>query len=156
MVTLFSKWIWRYILNKSSTNCKLLSADTLTLSCYCNYVRFLMVWASTDGPQGILKIQWNCLHLMATLLGTPYKYWVRPPLAFRTGQKCCGLESSRCWKPSAEILSVIVMSKKPVWDDLSFVTWHIILLEVAIWRWVHCGHKAMDMINNNTQVGCGF
>ncbi len=29
------------------------------------------------------------------------------------------------------------MFKKPVWDDLSFVTWCIILLEVAIRRWVH-------------------
>ncbi len=30
------------------------------------------------------------------------------------------------------------MFKKPVWDDLNFVTWCIILLEVAIRRWVHC------------------
>ncbi len=40
-------------------------------------------------------------------------------------------------------------------DDLSFVTWCIILLEVAIRRWVHCSHKGMDMVSNNTQVGCG-
>ncbi len=33
------------------------------------------------------------------------------------------------------------MFKKPVWDDLSFVTWCIILLEVAIRRWIHCSHK---------------
>ncbi len=33
------------------------------------------------------------------------------------------------------------MFKKPVWDDLSFVAWCIILLEVAIRRWVHCSHK---------------
>ncbi len=38
---------------------------------------------------------------------------------------------------------LIVMFKKPVWDDLSFVTWCIILLEVAIRRWVHCRHKGM-------------
>ena len=25
----------------------------------------------------------------------------------------------------------------------------------AIKRWVHCGHKGMDMVSNNTQVGCG-
>ncbi len=47
------------------------------------------------------------------------------------------------------------MFKKPVWDDLSFVKWCIILLEVAIRRWVHCSYKGMDMISNNTQVGCG-
>ncbi len=34
-------------------------------------------------------------------------------------------------------------------DDLSFVTWCIILLEVAIRRWVHCSHKGMDMVSNN-------
>ncbi len=47
------------------------------------------------------------------------------------------------------------MFKKPVWDYLSFVTWCIILLEVAIRRWVHCSHKGMDMVSNNIQVGCG-
>ena len=40
---------------------------------------------------------------------------------------------------------LIVMFKKPVWDDLSFLTWCIILLEVAIRRWVHCGHTGMDI-----------
>ncbi len=39
------------------------------------------------------------------------------------------------------------MFKKPVWDDLSFVTWCIILLEVAIRRWVHCSHEGMDMVS---------
>ncbi len=48
------------------------------------------------------------------------------------------------------------MFKKPVWDDLSFVTWYIILLEVAIRRWVHCSHKGMDMVSNNTQVAVVF
>ncbi len=47
------------------------------------------------------------------------------------------------------------MFKKPVWDDLSFVTCCIILLEVAIRRWVNCSHKGMDMVSNNTQVDCG-
>ncbi len=44
------------------------------------------------------------------------------------------------------------MFKKPVWDDLSFVTWCIILLEVVIRRCVHCSHKGMDMVSNNTQT----
>ncbi len=47
-----------------------------------------------------------------------------------------------------------VMFKKPVWDDLSFVTWCIILLEVHQ-KMVHCSHKGMDMVSNNTQVDCG-
>ncbi len=44
------------------------------------------------------------------------------------------------------------MFKKPVWDYLMFVIWCIIQLEVAIRRWVHCSHKGMDMVSNNTQV----
>lgn len=47
------------------------------------------------------------------------------------------------------------MFKKPSWDDLHFVNWCIILLEAGIRSWVHCGHKDMDMMSNNTQVGCG-
>ncbi len=38
----------------------------------------------------------------------------------------------------------------------SFVTWYVIILEVAITRWVHCGHKGLDMVSKNTQVGCGM
>ncbi len=48
------------------------------------------------------------------------------------------------------------MFKKPVWDDLSFVTWCIILLEVAIRRCVHCSHKGMNVFSNNTQVDVAF
>ncbi len=124
-------------------------------------------------------------HSLATLLGTPCKYRVRPPFAFRTALILCGIDSTRCWKHSSEILVHIDMIasrsccrfvgctsmmrisrsttsqrcsiglrsgdcgghlskvnslsyKKRVGDDLSFVTWCIILLEVAIRRWVHC------------------
>ncbi len=41
------------------------------------------------------------------------------------------------------------MFKKPVGDDLS-----LILLEVAIRRWVNYSHEGMDMVSNNTQVDC--
>ncbi len=56
------------------------------------------------------------------------------------------------WRPFEES-ELIVMFKKPVWDDLSFVTWCIILLEVSIRRCLYCSHKGMDI--NNTQVDCG-
>ncbi len=36
-------------------------------------------------------------------------------------------------------------------EHLATWTWCIILLEVAI----NCSHKVMDMVSNNTQVGCG-
>ncbi len=44
------------------------------------------------------------------------------------------------------------MFKKPVWDDLSFVTWCIILLEKASEDGYTCSHKGMDMVSNNTQA----
>lgn len=34
----------------------------------------------------------------------------------------------------------------------SFVTCHVILLEVVVTRWVHCGYKGMEMVSNNIQV----
>ncbi len=54
------------------------------------------------------------------------------------------------WRPF-KYNELIVMFKKPVWDDLSFLTWHVILLEVATTRWVHYGHKGRDMVSINTQ-----
>ena len=53
------------------------------------------------------------------------------------------------WRPF-EYSELIIIFKKPVWDDSRSMTWRVILLEVAIRRWVHCGHDS-----NNTQVGCG-
>ncbi len=71
-----------------------------------------------------------------------------------TSQRCSiGLRSGDCGDHLSKVNS---LSKKPVWDDLSFVTWCIILLEVVIRRWEHCSHKGMDMVSNNTQVDCGI
>lgn len=44
--------------------------------------------------------------------------------------------------------------KKLVLEDLSFVTWSIILLEAAMTWWRHNGHKSIDVVSNNVQVGC--
>lgn len=42
------------------------------------------------------------------------------------------------------------------WSQLCDRTWCPagVLLEITIRRWVHCDHKDMDMIRNNTRVGC--
>ncbi len=62
-----------------------------------------------------------------------------------TSQRCSiGLISGDCGGHLSKVNS-LSCSSKPVWDDLSFVTWSIILLEVAIRRWVHCSHKGMDI-----------
>lgn len=45
----------------------------------------------------------------------------------------------------------IIVFWKPLWEDLSIVSWFIILLEVAIRRWVHCDHKETDMVSNNSE-----
>ncbi len=58
-----------------------------------------------------------------------------------TSQRCSiGLRSGDCGGHLSKVNS-FVMFKKPVWDDLSFVTWCIMLLEVDIRRWVHCSYK---------------
>lgn len=38
---------------------------------------------------------------------------------------------------------------------MSIVTWCIILLEAVIRKWMHCGHKVMDIVTNNTQIFFG-
>ncbi len=87
-------------------------------------------------------------HSCCRFVGCTSKMWISRST---TSQRCSiGLRSCDCGGHLS-----IVMFKKPVWDDLSFVTWCIILLEVAIRRWVHCSHKGMDMVSNNTQVGKG-
>lgn len=55
------------------------------------------------------------------------------------------------WTPF-KYTDLIVMFKKFVQGDFSFVTWNIIPIEVAFTRWIHCGHKGIDMVSNNTQV----
>ncbi len=35
-------------------------------------------------------------------------------------------------------------------------SWLSLSLEVPIRRWVHCSHKEMDMVSNNTLVGCAI
>ncbi len=70
-----------------------------------------------------------------------------------TSQRCSiGLRSGDCGGHLSKVNSMSWFTK-PVWDDFSFVTWCIILLEVFIRRRVHCSHKGKDMVSNNTQVG---
>lgn len=45
------------------------------------------------------------------------------------------------------------MFRKPLWDYLSFIIWHVIFLEADIRRWRYYGHKGM--VSSNTWVGCG-
>ncbi len=70
-----------------------------------------------------------------------------------TSQRCSiGLSSGYC---GGHLSKVNSLSCSRIQSDLSFVTWCIILLEVAISRWVHYSHKGMDMVSNSAQVGCG-
>lgn len=51
------------------------------------------------------------------------------------------IESWRLWRPFIVTCSQpIFIFKKPVGDDLSFVTWST-ELKAAIRRWMQCGHK---------------
>lgn len=48
---------------------------------------------------------------------------------------------------------LIVMLEKPFWDDLSFVTQHVILLlEAAARRWVHRGHRGRGQQHNSGKL----
>lgn len=57
---------------------------------------------------------------------------------------------------TVEVKEFILISSGPVSNDCCFVTWHIILLNVAIIKRVNCGRKRMCMVSNNVQMGCGI
>lgn len=63
------------------------------------------------------------------------------------------IEIKWLWR-SFEYSKLTDMFQKPAWDDMNFVTWCVILLEAAIGKWRLRGHKDMDTVSNNTQVGC--
>ncbi len=65
-----------------------------------------------------------------------------------TSQRC-STEIWTLWRPF-EFSELHVMFKKPVWDDLSFVTWCVVLLEASITRWEYSGHKGIDVVSRNT------
>ena len=44
---------------------------------------------------------------------------------------------------------------KNKFETMSFVTWRVILPDVAMRRWLHCGHKGMDVVSCSIQVDCG-
>ncbi len=52
---------------------------------------------------------YELIHSLATLLGTPCHTRLDPPFAFRTAFNFCGIDSTRCWKYSSEILVHIYM-----------------------------------------------
>ncbi len=53
--------------------------------------------------------QYIYTHSLATLLGTPCFYQVGPPFVFRSALILRGIDSTRCWKHSSEILVHIDM-----------------------------------------------
>lgn len=69
-----------------------------------------------------------------------------PPFT-ATSQKCSvGLRSEWLW------LSLdFIEFKKPVLGHLSFAAGCVILQKT-----VHCGHREMDVLSSNNQVGCGI
>lgn len=56
------------------------------------------------------------------------------------------------WECGGLLLTVNSVSCS-IWDDLSFVIWHNILLEAAIRGWVISSHKGTDTVSKNTAVG---
>ncbi len=57
------------------------------------------------------------IHSLVTLLGTPCQYRVGPPFAFRTALILRGIDSTRCWKHSSEILFHIDMIASSVGES---------------------------------------
>ncbi len=67
----------------------------------------------TKWLRAVLEIMfmWSCtyIHSLATFLGTPCLYRVGSSFSFRTALILRGIDSTRCWKHSSEILVYIDM-----------------------------------------------
>ncbi len=64
-----------------------------------------------------------------------------------------GLRSGDCGDYLSKVNSLSCSRNQ---SEMIWALWRcIILLEVAIRKWVHCIQKGMDMVSNNTQVSCG-
>ncbi len=131
-----------------------------------------------------------------------YIFTIGPRFAFRTALILCGVDSTRCWKHSSDILvhigmiashsccrfvsctSMMRISRSTTsqrcsiglrssdcgghlskvnslscsrnQSEMIWALWHGAL---SCWKYirrcVHCSHKGMDMVSNNTQVDCG-
>lgn len=63
----------------------------------------------------------------------------------------CSTTYQRC-----SAIEVIWVQWTTDWNDLTLVTCCIFLLEVFNRIWVPCDRKVMDIVSNNSQVGCGI
>lgn len=109
--------------------------DTLTIPKFLNNVLEMFL---RDFLGSILECQ-NHTVILKSMIQTSHS---------TTSQRCfIKMTSGVC---RIYFSSVIVMLKKPLWNDWSFVAWHIILQEAAIRRQVQCG---MDKVSNTIQVG---
>ncbi len=98
------------------------------------------------------------IHSLATLLGTPCKYWIGPPFAFWTASIIRGIDSTRFCKHSSEILvhvdmiasrsccrfvgctSMMRISRSTTSQRCSILllNWDLVTVE-AVWvKWTHC------------------
>ncbi len=76
-------------------------------------------------------------------------------LSFHHIPKCSiGLRSGDCGGHLSKVNSLSCSRNQ---SEMIWALWHGAL---SCWkyirRWVHCSHKGMDMVSNNTQVGCGI
>ena len=66
-----------------------------------------------------------------------------------TSQRCSVGFRSGDWEGHWRTLNSLSCSWNMI-DYFCFVTWCIIMLEVTIRRWVHCGHEGIHMLSNNS------
>ncbi len=69
-------------------------------------------------------------------------------------QRCCiGLRSGDCGGHVSKVTSLSCSRNQSKMIELCDMVHYP--AGSSIRRWVHCSHKGMDMVSNNTQVGCG-
>ncbi len=75
--------------------------------CYRIYIYiYIYIYILTDH---FIRYTYIYTHSLATLSGKLCEYRVGPPFVFRTALILCGIDLTRCWKHSSEILVLIDM-----------------------------------------------
>ncbi len=71
-----------------------------------------------------------------------------------TSQMCSiGLRSGDCGGHLSKVNSLSCSRNQ---SEMIWALWRCIILLEVHQKMVHCSHEGMDMVSNNTQVGCGI
>lgn len=101
---------------------------------FIRYTLLVLCWTHF-AFRAVLIIQW-WKHSSATLFH----------IAMMASHSCCRFHDvNLLFHLSRALLDWDLLTVEEIWVDVNLVTWRVILVEAAIRKWAHYGHKGVDM-----------